>query len=115
MSTFLSATIGEPNPRARSCYGLEEAGCRALEAAAAVTGHPARPTHRRDIPGTRGLAGLVLHEASAGHYSWSDVAWAVYGRRKSSTAITAAARWRGTVQAGRAGDRYREKQEAHNG
>lgn len=98
--------LQEPKTDIRPLHRLHSSGRIALEAAQQIIGVTARPAYERDTEGVRGLAALVLHTAHRKRYSWSDVALAIWGRRKHSTAYMAAQKWKWELQFYEARDIY---------
>lgn len=66
----------------------------ALSIAETHIGQPARPLHRRDVDGVRGLAALMLHDEVG--MSWPEVQRVLYhGDKAHTTALTTGQSWRG--------------------
>lgn len=78
-----------------SKYGnsLEELGQSAVWEAELMLCIEANPVDVRDSWGVRALACWILRKRHGYRYSWSDIAYAVYGRRKHTTAISGYDRW----------------------
>lgn len=91
-TTFRPQQVREPRPKSPSMAGLRRAGESAICEAELMLCVDRRPADRRDSWSVRGLACWLMRDRFGEKYSWSDIALAVFGRRKHNTAIDAARR-----------------------